>query len=61
MTKPSVTRIKPRLMRSMRQHMPRILGQKGFGADIASTFAPMRLCECMLRPLRPVFLLLATE
>jgi hypothetical protein len=43
MTNPSVIRISPRLMRSMRQQTPRKFGQKGFGADIASTFAPIRL------------------
>lgn len=48
MTKPKVMSIKPRLMRSRRQHRPFVLGQKGLGADIVSTTAP---------PLREVFVL----
>jgi hypothetical protein len=61
MTKPNVMRIRPRLMSSMRQQTPRMFGQKGFGAVIASTLAPMRLDDWTLRPERPVLRLLATE
>lgn len=57
-TKPSVTRIKPKLSRSIRQQTPFTFGQKGFGADIASTLAPRNLCD---RLLRPVFADDATE
>lgn len=57
MTNPSVTRIKPKLSRSIRQHTPFTFGQNGFGADIASMRAPAR----RERLLRPVFAELATE
>lgn len=57
MTNPSVTRIKPKLSKSMRQQTPFTFGQNGFGADIASMRAPARRD----RLLRPVFAELATE
>lgn len=56
-TNPRVTRMIPKFNKSMRQHMPLTLGQKGFGAAIVSTVIP-----AFLDPL-PVFtvLLLVTE
>lgn len=39
-TNPSVTRIIPKFNSSMRQHIPLMLGQKGFGAAIVSTVTP---------------------
>lgn len=56
-TKPSVTKIKPKFSNNMRQQTPFTFGQKGFGADIASIRAPAR----RERLLRPVFVELATE
>lgn len=56
-TKPRVTKIKPKLSSNMRQQTPFTLGQKGFGADIASMRAPAR----RERLLRPVLAELATE
>lgn len=56
-TKPSVTRIKPKFSSNMRQQTPFTFGQNGFGADIASTRAPARRD----RLLRPVLFELATE
>lgn len=54
MTKPNVTRMMPKFSKSIRQHMPLMLGQKGLGAAIVSTVTP---------PLREVRVLtvLATE
>lgn len=40
MTKPSVTRIRPRFISSIRQHIPFVFGQKGFGVDIVSIIIP---------------------
>lgn len=57
MTNPSVTRIKPKLSKIIRQQTPFAFGQNGFGADIASMRAPAR----RERLLRPVFAELATE
>lgn len=56
-TKPNVTRIRPRFSSTIRQQTPLTFGQNGFGADISSTLAPARR---ELR-LRPVFAELATE
>lgn len=39
-TKPNVTNMRPRFNNNMRQHMPLVFGQKGFGADIVSTVTP---------------------
>lgn len=39
-TIPRVTNINPRFSNNIRQHMPLILGQKGFGAAIVSTVTP---------------------
>lgn len=38
MTRPKVTRIRPKFNKSMRQHIPLILGQNGFGTDVIMTF-----------------------
>lgn len=57
-TNPNVTRISPKLIKSIKQQTPFGFGQKGFGADIASILAPRNLCE---RPLLPVLAVLATE
>lgn len=59
-TNPKVTNIIPRFSRSIRQHIPLILGQKGFGAAIVSTVIPAFLEP---RPVLTVLLLarLATE
>lgn len=54
MTNPRVTKIIPKFKRSIRQHIPLILGQNGFGAAIASTVIP-----AFLDPLD--FLVLAIE
>lgn len=56
-TKPSVTKIKPKLSSNMRQQTPFTFGQNGFGADMASMRAPVR----RERLLRPVLAELATE
>jgi len=39
-TKPKVTRIKPRLRSNMRQQTPLVFGQNGLGVDIVSTIIP---------------------
>lgn len=39
-TKPNVTRIKPRLRSNMRQQIPLVFGQKGLGVDIVSIIIP---------------------
>lgn len=39
-TKPRVTRIKPRFKSNIRQQTPLVFGQKGFGVDIVSTIIP---------------------
>jgi len=54
-TKPSVIKIRPKLINNIKQQTPLTFGQNGFGAAIASTVAPLRLL------LRPVFAVLATE
>lgn len=53
-TKPRVTKMIPKFKRSIRQHIPFMLGQNGFGAAIASTVIP-----AFLDPLD--FLVLAIE
>lgn len=40
MTNPSVTKIIARFSRSIRQHIPLMFGQNGFGAAIASIVIP---------------------
>lgn len=37
MTKPNVTRIKPRFSRSIKQHIPLIFGQNGLGTEVIIT------------------------
>lgn len=62
MTNPSVTKIIPKFNRSIRQHIPLMFGQKGFGAAIASIVIPAFLEPFDLRvlaidgaiPLRPL-------
>lgn len=39
-TKPNVTRIKPRLRSNIRQQIPLVFGQKGFGVDMVSIIIP---------------------
>lgn len=43
MTNPKVTKISPKFNKSIRQQMPFVLGQNGFGADIVSIVIPGRL------------------
>lgn len=40
MTNPNVTRIIPKFSNNMRQHIPFIFGQNGFGAAIVSIVTP---------------------
>lgn len=54
MTNPSVTNIIPRFSRNIRQHIPLMFGQNGFGVAIASIVIP-----AFLDPLD--FLVLAIE
>lgn len=53
-TKPRVTKIIPRFKSNIKQHIPLIFGQNGFGAAIASMVIP-----AFLDPLD--FVVLATE
>lgn len=47
-TKPSVTRIRPKFNSNNKQHIPLVFGQNGLGVDIVSTTIP---------PCRDVFVL----
>lgn len=38
MTMPNVTRMRPKLSSTIRQHMPFTFGQKGFGTVVTVTF-----------------------
>ena len=51
--KPMATRMRARLMSTMRQQTPRVFGQNGLGADIVSTTTPafVELCGPEVRPL----------
>lgn len=40
MTKPKVTKISPKFRSNIRQQMPFVFGQNGFGADIVSMVMP---------------------
>lgn len=48
----------PKFKSSIKQQTPLTFGQKGFGADIVSILAPRFV---VLRALRPVLAVLATE
>jgi len=55
--KPMQMRIKDKLVRTMRQQTPLVLGQKGLGADMVSTARPafmVFLDLTVLIPLAPV-------
>ena len=47
-TNPSVTKINPRFSNSIKQQMPFVFGQNGFGADIVSMVIPGRLVTFVL-------------
>lgn len=53
-TKPNVIRIMPKFNNNIKQHIPRIFGQKGLGADIVSIVTPPFLDVL-------VFVVLATD
>jgi hypothetical protein len=40
MMKPMATSISPRFINAIKQQIPRVFGQNGFGADIVSTTTP---------------------
>ncbi len=48
MTNPKVTKINPKFSNSIKQHMPFVLGQNGFGADMVSMVIPGRLVILVL-------------
>lgn len=47
-TNPNVTKINPKFNKSIRQHIPLVFGQNGFGADIVSIVTPGRLVTFVL-------------
>ena len=59
MMNPMQIRMSERLVRTMRQQTPRVLGQKGFGADIVSTARPAFIVFFDLTVLIPLALVSA--
>lgn len=56
---PMQIRMSERLVRTMRQQTPRVLGQKGFGADMVSTARPAFMVFFDLTVLIPLALVSA--
>ena len=57
--KPMQTRIRARFARTIKQHTPRVLGQKGLGADIVSTASPAFIVFLDLTVLIPLAAVMA--
>ena len=54
MMKPIQMRMMERLVRTMRQHTPLVLGQNGLGADMVSTARPAFMVFLLLTVLMPL-------